>query len=75
MKEVNTRKFRTFQWGTHEGINVPIWAIVGVQQRDRQDSQNLDSDIFYRPPVACAQCIIETENYPDAGILLNYDDD
>ena len=26
-------------------------------------------------PVTSAQCIIGTEKYPDAGILLNYDDE
>ena len=26
-------------------------------------------------PVTTAQCIIGTEKYPDAGILINYDDD
>ena len=40
MKEVNTQKFRTFELGTHVGINFPIWIIIGFQQRDRQDSRN-----------------------------------
>ena len=48
---------------------------MGFQQRDRQDSQYLNDDTFCRLPVNSAQCIIGTENYPDAGILLNYDDD
>ena len=56
-------------------MNVPIWIIIGFQQRDRQDSQNLNNDTFCRLPVVSAQCIIGTEKYPDAGILLNYDDD
>ena len=38
MKEVQSRVFWTFEFGTQEGINVPIWVIVGFQQRDRQDS-------------------------------------
>ena len=45
------------------------------QQWDRQDSQNLNNDTFYRPPITSAQCIIETEKYPDSAFLLNYDDD
>ena len=61
--------------GTQEGINDPIWIIVGLQQRDRQDSQNLNNDTFYRPPVTSAQCIIGTEKYPDKSLLLNYEDD
>ena len=48
---------------------------VGFQQRDGQDSQIFNNDTLYRPPVASAQCVIGTKNYPDSGILLNYDDD
>ena len=57
MKEVNTRNVWSFELGTQEGVNVPIWIIVGFQQRERQDSQNLANDTFYRPPVTSAQCI------------------
>ena len=53
----------------------PVWIIIGFQQQDRQDSQNLNNDTFCRLPVVSAQCVIGTEKYPDAGILLNYDDD
>ena len=56
-------------------MNVPIWSIIGFQQQDRQDSQTLNNDTFCRLPDVSAQCIIGTENYPDAGILLNYNDD
>ena len=48
---------------------------IGFQQRDRQDSQNLNNDTFCRSPVVSAQCIFGTEKYPDAAILINYDDD
>ena len=75
MKEVNNQNVWNFELGSHENINVPIWIIIGFQQRDRQDSQNLNNDTFCRLPVVSAQCIIGTEKYPDAGILLNYDDD
>ena len=61
--------------GTQEGINVPIWINVRFQHRDRQDSQNLNNDTLYRPPVKNAQCIIETKKYPDSGVLFNYDDE
>ena len=44
MNEVTTRNFWTFQLGTREFINVLVWKIVGFQQRDRQDSQNLKND-------------------------------
>ena len=75
MKEVNTQNLWTFELGTQEGINVPIWIFVGFQQSNRQNEQNLNNDTFYRPLVTSAQCIIGTEKYPDTSILLNYNDD
>ena len=75
MKEVNNQNVWNFELGSRENMNMPIWIIIGFQQRDRQDSQNLNNDTFCRLPVVSAQCIIRTEKYPDAGILLNYDDD
>ena len=62
-KEVNTQNLCTFELETQEGTNVPVWVIVGSEQRDRQDSQSLkklNNDMFHRPPVTGAQCIIET---------------
>ena len=35
----------------------------------------MNNDTFCRLPVTSAQCIIGTENSPDAGILLNFDVD
>ena len=75
MKEVNTQNLWSFELGTQEGINVPIWIFVAFQQNDRENDQNLNNDTFYRPLVTSAQCIIGTERYPDSGILLNYNDD
>ena len=75
MKEVNTQNLWTFELGTQECINVPIWIFVAFQQNDRQNDQNLNNDTFYRPLVTSAQCIIGTEKYPDSSILLNYNDD
>ena len=75
MKQVNNQNVWNFELGSQENMNVPICIIIGFQQQDRQDSQNLINDTFCRLPVVSAQYIIGTENYPDAGILLNYDDD
>ena len=75
MKEVNNQNVWNFELGSNENMNTPIWIIIGFQQRDRQNSQNLNNDTFCRLPVVSAQCIIGTEKYPDAAILLNYDDD
>ena len=75
MKEVNTQNLWTFELGTQEGINVPIWIFRAFQQNDRQNDQDLNNDTFDRPQVTSAQCIIGTEKYPDSGVLLNYNDD
>ena len=75
MKEVKNQNLWNFQLGTLEKRNVPIWLIIGFQQRGREHNQNLKSDNFCRLPVVSAQCFIGTEKYPDAGKLLNYDDD
>ena len=75
MKELNTQNLWSFDLGTQEGKNVPIWIIIAFQQRYRQHDQDLKNDTFYRPPVTSAQCIIGTEKYPDSAILLNYNDD
>ena len=75
MKEVKIQNFCTFELGTQEGVNIPIWIIVDFQQTDRQNSQHTNNDTFYRPPVTFAQCITGTENYPDSATLLNYLDD
>ena len=61
--------------GSQDLMNSPIWIIIGFQQKDREDSQNLSNDIFCRLPVVSPQCVIGTEKYPYAGILLNLDDD
>ena len=75
MKEVNNQNLWNFELGSQENMHVPIWIFIGFQQQDRQDSQNLNNVTFCRLPVVSAHCVIGTEKYPDAGILLNYDDD
>ena len=75
MKEINTRNLWSFELGTHDRLNISIWIIIGFQQRERQDSQNMNNVTFYGPPVTSAQCIVRTEKYPDPAILLNYDVD
>ena len=75
MREVNTQNFWTFELGTQEGIKTPIWIIVGFHQRNRQDSQIINNDTFYRSPVTSAQCIIGREKYPDSAISINYNYD
>ena len=75
MKELNNQNLRNFELCSQESMNVPIWIIIGFQQKDRQDSQNLKNDTFCRLPVISAQAFIGTEIYPDSSILLSYDND
>ena len=75
MKQVNNQNLWNFELGSQENMNVPIWIIIGFQQQDRQDSQNLNNDTFCRLPVVSAQCIVGTEKYADTDFLLNYNDD
>ena len=70
MKEVSTQNFGTFELRTQEVVNIPIWIIVGFQHRDRQDSQNLNNDASYRPPVTSAQGVVSAEKYLDSGIFF-----
>ena len=67
MKEVNTQNLWTFELGTQEGNNVPVWIFISFQQSDRQHDQKLNNDTFYRPPVTSAQYIIGSEKYPDSA--------
>ena len=60
-KEVNTQNLWSFEFGTPERVNVPLWVLIDFTKRERQDSQNLANDTFYRPPVTSAQCIIGKE--------------
>ena len=69
MKKVNNQNPWTFEIGSQENLNVPKWIITGFQQRDRQDSQNLKKDTFYRLTVTSVQCIVETDENPDTSIL------
>ena len=48
MKQVNTQNLWTFELGTQEGVNVPIWIFVIFQQSEREHDQNLNNDTFYR---------------------------
>ena len=67
-KELKTQNLWTFEIGTQECINVPIWIYVDFQRNDRQHDQNLKIDTFCRLPVDSAQCIKSNEKYPDVGI-------
>ena len=61
--------------GSQENMKAPIWIVFGFQRRDRQGTQNSNTDTFCKLPVLQSQCKIGTEKFPDAGVLLKYDDD
>ena len=75
MKEVKIQNLWNFELGSQENMKFPIRILIGFQQQDRQNNQNLNNDTFCRLPVTSCQCIIGTEKYPDNGISLKYDDD
>ena len=56
-------------------MSVPIWIFEGFQQKEILRLQNLNNGTFRSLPVISAQCKLSTGNYPDAGILLIYNDD
>ena len=75
MEEVNTQNLWTFELGTQDCINVPIWNFVEFQQKDRQSSLNLNNDTFYSAAVTSVPCTIGTEKHTISAILINYDND
>ena len=75
MKEVDNQSLWNFGLGSQKSMIVLIWINIRFQQRDRQGSQNLKNDSFFRLSVTSAQCTLGTDKYSNAGILLNFDDD
>ena len=57
-KKVKNQNLWNFELGSQESMNVPIWVVIGFQQRDRQDSQNLNNETFCNLPVTSAQAVI-----------------
>ena len=46
MKEVSTQGICTFELGTPESINVPIWKFTDFRQSDREHNQDFNNDTF-----------------------------
>ena len=51
MKEINNPNLWNFELGFQKSMGVPVWTIIGFQQRDRQGSQNSNNDIFVGCPL------------------------
>ena len=75
MKVSNKQNQWIFYLGSWKGNFVLFSIFVGTQQKDRQNSTNLNNDCFCRLSVTSAQCIIVTVKYPDASRILIFDDD
>ena len=75
VKEANNQNLWKFELSSQQNTNVLIWKYIEFQQRSLQDSKNLNNDTFSRLPITSCRSIIGTEKYPDAGKLLNYEDD
>ena len=75
MKDVTNKNNCTFELGVGSGIDIPIYVKIGFMQRDQFNQQHQTNDTFHRPSVVNAQCIIRSENFPDAGINCNCDFD
>ena len=72
MEDVTTENNWILELGVGDGIDIPIYVIVGYMQRDQFNEQHQVFDIFHRPSVVNAQCIIGSEKFPDAGINCNF---
>ena len=51
MKGVTAENGWTFELGAGDGIDIPIYVIVGSMQRDQFDQQHQNNDTFHRPSV------------------------
>ena len=72
VKEVTIDNNWTFELGVGDGIDIHIYVVVKLMQRDQFNQQHQGKDAFYRPSVINAHCIIGSENYTDAGKNCNY---
>ena len=55
MKKVNNQNLWNFELGSQESKNVPLLFFIRIQQRDGQDTQNLNFDNVFRLPVTSCQ--------------------
>ena len=72
MKDVTTENSWTFELSVGDGIDIPIYVIVGFMQRDHFNRKHQKNVAFYGPSVVISQIISGSEIFPDAGINSNY---
>ena len=54
MKEEKNQNHWSFELGSQENVNIAVWVFIGFQQRDRQNSHDLNNDMFCSLPVTSA---------------------
>ena len=72
MKDVTTENNWNFELGVGDGIDIPVYVIVGFMRRDQFNQQHQNKDTLYRPCVVNAHCIIGGEKFPDVGTLCKF---
>ena len=75
MNYIGNQNLWVFELCSQQERSVPKNINLGSPQIDRQDSQDLFNCSFCTLPITSVQGIISTENYPDVGHMLNFDDD
>ena len=72
MKHVATENNWIFELGVGDGIDIPIFVVVGFMQSDQLNQQHQHNDTFHRPSVVKSQCFIGSDKLPDARITCIY---
>ena len=72
IKDVTIENVWTFELGVGDGVDIPIFVVLGFMQRDQFKQQHQNKDSSCRPSVVNAQCFIGCKKLPDAGIYCTY---
>ena len=72
MKDLTTEKDWPFELRVGDGIDIPVYLVVGLMQRDQFTQQHQNIDTLNRPCVVNTQIKVRNEKYPDAGKTSNY---
>ena len=54
LEDVDTPNLWIFDLGSQRRVIVPVWIIVGFEERTRSNQHFLNIDTFCRPPVSSA---------------------
>ena len=70
-KDVQQRYDWKFYLGIGEGTDLPVYAIVRFQRRDRLKKEELKNDSLNRTSVTFAQFTMVTQSMLDAGKVIH----